>query len=192
MNTSALILVTIIVCGMLGVAVAYVFQRNRSLRLRQRFGPEYPRAIAEAGSQWKAESALEHRAKRVQQLHIRPLDPSEREHFWEKWHELEAKFVDHPGEAVVEADRLVGRVLSVEGYPVLDFDQQVADVSVNHATVVENYREAHRLAVKNAQGRADTESLRVAMLQYRTVFEDLAGRPELTSDEEPLAATTRH
>ena len=120
------------------------------------------------------------------------MDPSERERFREKWHELEARFVDHPGEAVVEADRLVGRVLSVEGYPVLDFDQQVADVSVNHATVVENYREAHRIAVKNAQGRAaDTESLRLAMLQYRTVFEDLAGRPELTSDGEPVAATTR-
>ena len=169
-----------------------MFQRNRSLRLRLRFGPENPRAIAEAGSQLKAESALEYCAKRVQKLHIRPLDPSEREHFQEKWHELEARFVDHPSDAVVEADRLVGRVLSVEGYPVLDFDQQVADVSVNHATVVENYREAHRLAVKNAQGRADTESLRVAMLQYRTVFEDLAGRPDLTSGEEPLAATTRH
>jgi hypothetical protein len=191
MNTSALILVTIIVCGMLGVAVGYVFQRNRSVGLRRRFGPEYPRAIAEAGSQWKAESALEHRAKRVQQLHIRPLDPSEREHFREEWHELETSFVDHPSEAVVEADRFVGRVLSAEGYPVLDFDQQVADLSVNHATAVENYREAHRIAVKNAQGRADTESLRHAMLLYRTVFEDLAGRPELTTEGEPLAATTR-
>ena len=191
MNTTALIIVAIITAAILGAFLVYVFQRNRSLRLSRRFGSEYSRTIAETGSQWKAESALELRAKRVRQLHVRPLDPAERKHFLDNWRELEGRFIDNPHETLVEADRLISRVRSAEGYPVLDFEQQAADISVDHAAVVENYREGHTIAVKHAQGRADTEDLRLAMLHYRTFIEDLVGQPELTRGGEPLTAATR-
>ena len=189
MNPTAFILVAMVLGAIFGAGVAYIFQRHRSVRLSRRFGPEHSRTIAETGSQWKAESALELRAKRVRQLHIRPLDPAERKHFWDNWRELEARFIDHPNETLVEADRLIRRVMSTEGYPVLDFEQQAADISVDHAAVVGNYREGHRIAVKLAQGHADTEDLRLAMLQYRTFLEDLVG--ELTPGGEPLTAAAR-
>jgi hypothetical protein len=191
MNPTALITVAIIIGAILGAVAAYIFQRYRSLRLSQRFGPEYSRTIAETGSQWKAEAALELRAKRVRQLHVRPLDPSERKQFLDHWRELEGRFVANPNETLVEADRLISRVMSAEGYPVLDFEQQAADVSVDHAAVVESYREGHRIAVKHAQGRANTEDLRLAMLQYRAFFEELVGPPEQTSPQDPLPAASR-
>lgn len=188
MHTTGLIIVAIVIGALLGADVAYLFQRNRSLCLSRRFGPEYSRAIVETGSQRKAESALEFRTKRVRQLHIRPLDPSERKRFLDKWRELERRFIENPNATLVEADRLISRVMSAEGYPALDFEQQAADISVDHATVVENYREGHRIAVKCAQGRADTEDLRLAMLHYRTLFGGLVGVREWTSGGEVLAS----
>jgi hypothetical protein len=159
--------------------------------LSRRFGREYSRTIAETGSQWKAEAALELRAKRVRQLHIRPLDRLERKHFLDNWRDLERRFIDNPNETLVQADRLISRVMSAAGYPVLDFEQQAADVSVDHAAVVESYREGHRIAVKHAQGCANIEDLKHAMLQYRRFFEDLLGPPEQASPGEPLPATSR-
>ena len=191
MNPTALITVAILIGAILGAVAASIFQRYRSLRLSRRFGREYSRTIAETGSQWKAEAALELRAKRVRQLHIRPLDRLERKHFLDNWRDLERRFIDNPNDTLLQADRFISRVMSAEGYPVLDFEQQAADVSVDHAAVVESYREAHRIAVKHAQGCASIEDLRVAMLQYRTFFEDLVGPPEQTSPGEPLPATSR-
>lgn len=191
MNPTALITVAILMGAILGAVAAYIFQRYRSSRLSRRFGREYSRTIAETGSQWKAEAALELRAKRVRQLQIRPLDRSERKRFLDNWRELEGRFIDTPNETLVQADRLIRRVMSAEGYPVLDFEQQAADVSVDHAAVVESYREGHRIAVKHAQGCANIEDLRLAMLQYRTFFEDLVGPAEPTSPGEPLPATSR-
>ena len=191
MNPTALITVAILIGAVLGAVAASIFQRYRSLRLSRRFGPEYSRMIAETGNQWKAEAALELRRKRVRQLHIRPLDRSERKHFLDNWRDLERRFIDNPNETLLQADRLISRVMSAEGYPVLDFEQQAADVSVDHTAVVESYREAHRIAVKHAQGCANIEELRVAMLQYRTFFEDLVGPPEQASPGEPLPATSR-
>ena len=51
----------------------FVLRRQRSERLRQRFGPEYERTVREAGDVRKAEAALQARAARVERLHIRPL-----------------------------------------------------------------------------------------------------------------------
>ena len=191
MNPTALITVAILIGAILGAVAAYIFQRDRSLRLSRRFGREYSRTVAETGSQWKAQAALELRTKRVRQLHIRPLGRSERKHFLDNWRELEGRFFDNPNETLVQADRLISRVMSAEGYPVLDFEQQAADVSVDHAAVVESYREGHRIAVKHAQGCANIEDLRIAMLHYRTFFEELVGPPEQTSPGEPLPATSR-
>ena len=91
------------------------------------------------------------------------------------------RFVDGPGGAVTEADQLLGDVMSTRGYPVSDFDQRAADISVHHPMVMENYRTAHEIAVRQTQGKADIEDLRLAMIHYRTLFEELVGRSELVS-----------
>ena len=175
---AATIVIVLVVGVVVGVGIAYLFQRNRSLRLRERFGPEYSRAVAETGDRWRAESALERRAKRVERLHVRTLSSAERRHFLEAWHEVQGRFVDDPNGSLLEADRLIASVMSAEGYPVADFEQRAADISVDHPGVVENYRGGHR--VVEAQDRADTEDLRQGMIHYRTLFEDLLGQPEYT------------
>jgi hypothetical protein len=177
---AATIAIVLIVGIAVGIVIAYLFQRNRSFRLRERFGPEYSRTVAETGDRWRAETALEHRAKRVERLHIRTLTPVERRHFLEAWHEIQGRFVDDPNGSLVEADHLIASVMSAEGYPVSDFEQQASDISVDHAEVVENYRGGHRIVLKEAQGRADTEDLRQGMIHYRSLFEDLVGQPEYT------------
>ena len=176
---AATIAIVLVVGIIVGVGIAYLFQRNRSMRLRKRFGPEYAHTVAETGDRWRAESALEHRAKRVDRFHVSSLTPAERQHFREAWHEVQGRFVDDPMGSLVEADRLIARVMSAEGYPVADFEQRAADISVDHPEVVENYRGGHRVVLKEAQAGGDnTEDLRQGMIHYRIVFEDLLGQPE--------------
>jgi hypothetical protein len=96
--------------------------------------------------------------------------------------------VDEPAEAVVEADQLVSNVLEDRGYPMADFEQRAADVSVDHANVVTNYRAAHDIALKNEQGEADTEDLRQAMVHYRALFEDLLEvQTDMTTHKEKVS-----
>ena len=137
-------------------------------------------AVAETGDRWRAEAALENRAKRVKSLPLRVLTPAERQHFLEAWHEIQGQFVDDPNGSFIEADRLIAKLMSTRGYPVADFEQRAADISVDHPEVVENYRGGHRVVLKDAQGRAGTEDLRQGMIHYRTLFEDLVGQPEYT------------
>jgi len=130
---------------------------------------------------WKrqqAEAALDKRAERVEALHIRPLAPGDRTRFVDSWARVQARFVDGPGSAVTDADQLLGDVMSVRGYPVSDFEQRSADISVDHPLVLENYRAAHRSAVRQAQGQASTEELRQAMIHYRTLFEELVAEAQ--------------
>lgn len=141
--------------------------------LRQKFGPEYDRAVLAHGSERKAESKLEDREKRVEKLKIRDLDPMERERYSRRWEALQSRFVDSPKGAVAEADDLVSSVMKTRGYPVSDFDQRAADVSVDHPRVVENYRSAHEIALRLGKDQATTEDLRTAMIHYRSLFEEL-------------------
>ncbi len=155
-------------------AAAWMFmQKRKTEQLREDFGPEYGRAVEEHGDRRQAESALEARRERVEQLDIRPLSPSDREGFAESWRAAQARFVDDPSAAISEADQLVGEVMQTRGYPVGDFEQRAADVSVDHPRVVEHYRAAHAIALRNEDGHADTEDLRQAMVHYRALFEDL-------------------
>jgi hypothetical protein len=181
MNPTAVIVIAVIVIIVFGAAAVYVLQRSRTKRLQERFGPEYARTLKEAGDRRQAEAKLERLEKRVERLHIRPLDPADRARFRDAWREIQIRFVDDPNRALLEADRLIGEVMSAEGYPVLDFQQRAADISVEHPAVVENYREGHQIALRHGQGRAGTEDLRKAMIHYRTLFEDLVNQPELTS-----------
>ena len=161
------------------IAVWLSHRKRRSERLRTQFGgSEYDRAVKEDGRRL-AEAGLNERTARVESLNIRPLAQSDRLRFLELWRRVEARFVDGPGGAVTEADQLLGDVMSTRGYPVSDFEQRAADISVDHPLVLENYRTAHDIALRQRKGEANTEDLRQAMIHYRTLFEELVGEPEL-------------
>jgi len=154
--------------------IAWMYEnRRRSHLLHHHFGPEYDRLVHERGSRRRAEHELADRAKRVKGLTIRPLLAGERAHYAELWRAQQIRFVDDPRGAVSEADRLVEEVMRLRGYPVGDFEQRAADVSVDHPRVVENYRLAHDIALRHERGQASTEELRKAMIYYRALFEDL-------------------
>lgn len=176
----AALVIALAVIVVVGIAAWLFFRKRRTERLRTQFGgAEYNRAVKEDGSRRHAEAGLKERTERVESLNIRPLAPGDRTRFVDSWSRIQARFVDGPGGAVTEADQLLGDVMSTRGYPVSDFEQRAADISVDHPTVLENYRTAHEIAVRQTQGQANTEDLRQAMIHYRTLFEELVGDPEL-------------
>jgi len=179
-STQIAIAIAFAVVVVAGIAIWLFTRKRRTQRLRTQFGgAEYTRAVKEGGSQRKAEAALDKRAERVEALHIHPLAPADRARFVESWGRIQARFVDSPGGAVTDADQLLGDVMSTRGYPMSDFEQRAADISVDHPLVLENYRAAHQSALRQARGQASTEDLRQAMIHYRTLFEELVSEPEL-------------
>jgi hypothetical protein len=179
----ALAVVAILVIA--GLVWLYVRKRrNTTADLRQKFGPEYERAVREHGSERKAEARLADREKRVEGLNLRDLDPMERERFSTRWESLQSRFVDSPKGAVSEADDLVSSLMKTRGYPVSDFEQRAADISVDHPRVVENYRSAHEIALRAGKNAATTEDLRTAMIHYRSLFEELVQVPATVERKE--------
>ena len=180
MSTTTLILIGVLVAiVVVGIAAWIFLQKRRTKGLRARFGPEYSRTLQESGNRRVAEASLEVRKKRVEGFHIRPLVPGDRSRFVESWNRVQARFVDDPRGSITEADQLLGDVMSARGYPVSDFEQRGADISVDHPLVLENYRAAHEIALRHAQGQASTEDLRQAMIHYRTLFEELIGELDM-------------
>jgi len=170
------VIVVAVVLVLIAATMVWLYVRNRrhtTAGLRQKFGSEYDRAVLTHGSERKAESQLGDREKRIEELKIRDLDPTERERFSKHWESLQSRFVDSPRGAVTEADDLVSSVMKTRGYPVSDFDQRAADISVDHPRVVENYRSAHEIALRLGKDQATTEDLRTAMIHYRSLFEEL-------------------
>jgi hypothetical protein len=174
MNQTAWIVVAIVIAILVIARIVWSRQR-RSEHLRDRFGPEYDRAVEAKGGRSKAEAELAEREKRVEKLDIRPLEPAERGDFIQRWTEVQARFVDDPPRAVAFADALLGEVMKARGYPVSDFEQRAGDISVDHPKIVEHYRTAHDIAVRHERGQASTEDLRQAMIHYRALFDDLVG-----------------
>lgn len=171
-QTLTLLLAAIVALVIAGVFAWSITQRKRA-RLKQQFGPEYDRAVRQLGAPSKAEAVLAERERRVAALNIQALTPDQRDRYADTWKRVQAQFVDDPRGAVTEADRLVGEVMQARGYPVGDFEQRAADVSVHHPHVVENYRAARAISTRHARGEASTEDLRQAMVHYRALFSDL-------------------
>jgi hypothetical protein len=179
MNTTGnAVLIILVVVGIAAVALI-LLMRNRSNKLRTRFGPEYDRAVKETGSKYRAEAKLEKLQKRVQSFSIRPLQPADRDAFQQSWRAVQAKFVDDPKLALTEADELLTRLMSARGYPMGEFDQRAEELSVDHPVVVENYRAGHDIALRHARGQASTEDMRQAMIHYRQLFEELVGESQM-------------
>jgi hypothetical protein len=167
-------------------------QKKRSEQLQEKFGPEYGRALGQSGSKRDAEAQLRERQDRVEQLHLRELGTDERVRLSRAWATTQARFVDEPPAAIAEAQSLVDEAMSARGYPMGDFAQRTADISVDHPNVVSNYRAARAIADQSEGGQADTESLRQAMVHYRALFDDLlGGRIEDTKlDDLPTSSHT--
>jgi len=177
MDTSTIIalVLAVVVVVVLAIAAAILFymQKQRTKQLRSKFGAEYNRAVRAEGDAKQAEQVLQERQKRVEKLNIKPLSVEERDNFAQSWEREQAHFVDEPAIALDNADRLVKEVMNARGYPVADFEQRVADVSVDHPAVVQNYRIAHAIAVRGQSEEVSTEKLREAMIHYRALFADL-------------------
>ncbi len=174
------LIVALVVVLVAGIAAFLVYRKRRTARLRTQFGgAEYDRAIQTGGNRRNAEAGLEKRTQRVEAFHVRPLAAGDRARFAESWRGIQSRFVDGPAGAVSEADRLLRDVMSTRGYPVTDFEQRAADISVDHPLVLENYRAAHEIILQQTLGKASTEDLRQAMVHYRTLFEELVSETEL-------------
>jgi hypothetical protein len=155
---------------------AWLFDRRRratTAKLRERFGTEYERTVQKQGSQRAGQAKLQDREKRVGKLTIRDLEPAERERFLEQWKVAQSHFLDSPKAAVTEADELVSSLMQCRGYPVSDFEQRAADISVDHPLLTENYRTAHATALQLDKSETSAEDLRTAMLHYRSLFDEL-------------------
>jgi hypothetical protein len=175
MSTVTVILIIVAVAAIAFGLFMYI-QKDRTKRLRSKFGPEYDRVVDSYGDRSKAEEDLVHRQKRVEKLHLRDLTPADADRFADAWRAEQARFVDSPRDAIANADRLVIELMQTRGYPMGDFEQRAADISVDHPVVLENYRAAHAIAVRDSQATASTEDLRQAMVHYRTLFEELLDR----------------
>jgi len=171
MDPKLLALIVVAFLVVLGIAWMVV-RRQRTMNLQKRFGPEYDRTVRESGPQ-QAESVLLEREKRVSEFSLRGLTAEERERFQTEWRMVQSRFVDDPQGAVSDADLLVDRLMQARGYPMTNFEQRAADISVSHPRVVDNYRAAHQIAVRHRQGQATTEDLRTAMIYYRSLFDEL-------------------
>jgi len=177
MNTATVIGILVALVIVAGVIWYVTDRKRRTESLQARYGPEYTRTVSEIGSRRRAEEELVKRQERVEHLEIRPLLADQRELFAERWRGAQAAFVDDPAGAVTLADALVEEVMKTRGYPVSDFEQRAADISVVHPRVVENYRSAHEIALRVGKDAATTEGLRTAMIHYRSLFEELVQVP---------------
>jgi hypothetical protein len=177
-STQVVVIVVVVVVLLAVIAIAaWTWQRRRTA-LRERFGPEYQRVVSEKDGSLAGERELRARERRHAELELRPLSAESRQRYTESWEEIQARFVDAPKQAVGEADELLTRLIAERGYPTGDYDEQVAQLSVDHARTLEYYRQAHEINLSNERGEATTEQLRQALVYYRSLFTDLVeGQP---------------
>lgn len=185
MNNETMILLFIaFVLLAAGLVIWFVMRKQRSQKLREKFGPEYALAMEKTGDQHTAEKTLGEREKRVVELKIHELDKTGRERYSGEWLKIQTDFVDDPSKSLDNANQLITEVMIARGFPVADFDQRAADLSVMVPNFVSNYRNANDIALKNQRKEASTEEIRQAMVYYRSLFEELLGTEEDKEVEE--------
>ena len=179
------VIITIVVLLVVIAVIAVVAMQMRRRRLQEQFGPEYDRAVEQGDSRMAAERELAARQKRVNQLDIKPLPAEARERYAQQWQQVQADFVDSPHAAVGTGQMLVTEVMRERGYPTDDPEQRMEDLSVEHASVMDNYRAAHEISGRARSGNVSTEELRQAMVHYRTLFESLLGHHQGATGSTP-------
>ena len=183
MPTWAWILIIVVAAIVVALVALAAWRARRTKSLQQSFGPEYERVAEGSDSRREAERELVERQKRHDELDISPLTPASRDRYLTRWEEVQARFVDDPEGAVAAADNLIQQVMRERGYPVDDFEQRSADLSVDHPDVVEHYRAGHEIATATSMDGSRTEDLRQAMTHYRALFDEL-----LVTEREPAEA----
>src|SRR3954452_4190866 len=182
MSPVAIIILIIVVVVVLA-AIAFGVRSSRRKKLQNTFGPEYDRVVADSGNRADAEKELRERERRHAELELKPLSEESQARYSAAWEEVQIQFVDNPDQAVATADDLVTRLIAERGYPTGDYDDQLANLSVDHARTLGHYRDAHAISRRNSDGQASTEDLRQALVHYRALFADLLG-------ENPVQNTT--
>jgi hypothetical protein len=190
-TTTWVVVIVLVALVLLGAAVWLAMMRRRSEHLQEVYGPEYDRTVEEREDRKAAESELLERQRRVEGFDIRPLDPAERTRFAGRWSAVQSRFVDDPKAALGEADELVTEVMSERGYPMNDFDQRAADVSVDHPRVVEDYRAAHGISERVRSNDATTEDMRQALVHYRALFSELLEEADTSDVKSDVKEETR-
>jgi FtsZ-interacting cell division protein ZipA len=186
MQRDVLIVIGVVALALVLALVWVTMQRRRREHLKRRFGPEYDQTVQHRKDLREAERELEARERRVAKFDIRPLSREDAARFTEAWRRTQARFVDDPQGAVTDADRLVTELMDARGYPISDFAQRAADISVDHPRVVVNYRAARAIAERHAHGEASTEDLRQALVHYRELFSDLLETQREESERQPI------
>lgn len=179
------VIVLVVVLLVIIVAALLAVRASRRRKLQKTFGPEYDRVVADTGSRTDAEKELRDREKRHSELELKELSPESRAQYSASWEEVQIQFVDNPEQAVATADDLTTRLIAERGYPTGDYDEQLANLSVEHARTLGHYRDAHEISRRSERGEAGTEDLRQALVHYRALFADLLG-------ENPVQTTTDH
>lgn len=186
MDTRIIVPILIVIAAIVVIAAVLISRKRKTQHLKEHFGPEYDRALRERGKPSLAEAELAERERRVQKLSLHSLSPGARQKYADEWAAVQSRFVDEPATAVSEADNLVNRVMSSRGYPMADFEQRAADISVTHPGVVQNYRAARDIVVRHSRGQSSTEDLRRAMVYYRALFDDLLEKPTNVTKPGPV------
>lgn len=173
MSTGAIVGVIVAAVVVLALVAFLARLELRRRRLRARFGTEYDRVRLDAPKRRAAEQELTERERRHAELGIRPITPMSRDRHAKHWELIQATFVDLPTKAVDEADRLVVTIMEERGYPRTGFEERVSMLSVEHGAVLHHYRAGHDIRARHADSQLSTEDLRVAMVHYRNLIEDL-------------------
>ncbi|MCA2216839.1 hypothetical protein [Jidongwangia harbinensis] len=184
MSTGQVIVLIVVLLVIIAVALLAV-RASRRRKLQKTFGPEYDRVVADSGNRTDAEKELREREKRHAELSLKELSPESRAQYSAAWEEVQIQFVDSPEQAVGTADELTTRLIAERGYPTGDYDEQLANLSVEHARTLGHYRDAHEISRRSERGEASTEDLRQALVHYRALFADLLG-------ENPVPTATDH
>ena len=175
MDTRMLVALAIAALLIVVVVAIFAMRKRKSVQLKEHFGAEYDRVAAQQGDPRRAEAVLAERERRVEKFSIRTLPADERARYAQEWAAVQRRFVDDPAFAVTEADRLVVTVMTARGYPMSDFEQRAADISVTYPRVVDNYRSARAIVLRHGTGQSSTEDLRQAMVHFRSLFDELLG-----------------
>jgi hypothetical protein len=184
-----LTIVLIVIVLLVIAAIWYATQTSRRKKLQTTFGPEYDRVVADTGNRADAEKELREREKRHAELELKPLSAESQATYSKAWEEVQIQFVDNPGEALATADSLTTKLIAERGYPTADYDDRLADLSVEHAQTLQHYRDAHAISLRSSTGEASTEDLRQALVHYRALFADLLGTEPVKTDSTISAAT---
>jgi hypothetical protein len=186
----AIAVAVVIVVGVIAATLARQKGRERTSRLRRRFGPEYDRAVKTAGGRRKGETELERRLQRRERLQIAVVRSSERSAYESEWKEIDAQFEETPVAAIAQADALVATILAGRGYPMQEgFGERAGDLSVDHPDAVEHYRRAHATFRESDNGGLSQEDLYEALQHYRALIDELVGgeRPQRPPQDEAPA-----